>query len=28
VINTDGHSAYPPAIMRLKAEGALVLKEA
>jgi transposase-like protein len=24
VINTDGHSAYPPAIVRLKAEGALV----
>jgi len=23
VINTDGHSAYPPAIVRLKAEGAL-----
>src|ERR1700745_1323923 len=23
VINTDGHSAYPPAIARLKAEGAL-----
>jgi transposase-like protein len=23
VINSDGHSAYPPAIMRLKAEGAL-----
>jgi transposase, IS6 family len=22
VINTDGHSAYPPAIVRLKAEGA------
>jgi len=23
VINTDGHNAYPPAIVRLKAEGAL-----
>ena len=23
VINTDGHGAYPPAIVRLKAEGAL-----
>jgi DDE domain len=23
VINTDGHSAYPPAIVRLKAEGVL-----
>jgi IS6 family transposase len=23
VINTDGHSAYPPAIVRLEAEGAL-----
>jgi len=23
VINTDGHSAYPPAIVRLKAQGAL-----
>src|ERR1700746_2448446 len=23
VINTDGHAAYPPAIVRLKAEGAL-----
>jgi transposase, IS6 family len=23
VVNTDGHSAYPPAIVRLKAEGAL-----
>ena len=23
VINTDGHSAYPPAIVRLKAEGTL-----
>ena len=23
VINTDGHSAYPPAIVRLKAEGGL-----